>query len=1167
MTINETITAKSGVVLSVEKTILNDAVEVTIQTDNRKKCVLHWGIRRDVRAPWQAPPRSVWPEETRAFDAGAVQSPFLIQNGTNRIAFKLDRSLNVSLIDFVLYFPEENFWDNNSGQNYRIEIPVAEGKKPVVSPMEMLKKEIGQAKISYEHAHYIENEGQVAVIVSRDQGRYHVALLTDLPGSLILHWGTAKRSRYEWLSPPSSLYPPGTTPFGDKAAQTPFADHEGYGRLDFEMSESDAPMGIAFVLRQPDSGRWIKDQGRNFYIPIAVPPEHKVSLGSPELAGIADDIIEKEMSRNSWTLMHRFNLCYDLLDWARNNPEAKALIFVWLRFSALRQLDWQRNYNTKPRELGHALDRLTIKLGELYRDEPGDRELIRLILTTLGRGSDAQRVRDEVLHIMHRHHIKEVSGHFMEEWHQKLHNNTTADDIVICEAYLEFLRSNGNLQRFYERLEQDGVTKQRLESYERPIRSHPDFIPHLRDALIHDFQHFLGILKEVHSGTDLGTAIHNARYLYDEEMHRMMNFLWEHQNDSGMSVITLAEKITEARRRVKERLRGGGSEMRDLLFLDLALENFLRTLIERSLDAHRAADEMAALIGMVIENITLSREDETLDKVFHHWNRLREQRSSGSEWALQTKAVFDRLTQALGTFIDRCHRLLQPKAEFLGRAFHADSWTITLFTEEIVRGRIEFALSMLLRYFDPLLRREAHLGNWQIISRGEGIGQVKRVPDLKSVQGKHFDRPTILITDVVVGNEDISQGVIAVLTPDTTDIVSHVAIRARNAGLLFASCYDSETIARLKSFDGKWIRVGINANGDLTFEESDESAEEKKAPQARRVKTSELSRYEFTVYAVSSNDFTERNVGGKSNNTARLRGKLPEWIGLPSSAALPFGVFEKVLDEADNQEVKSKYEALIRRLGEAEDQTREEILAALRKTVLELKAPPELIPALRRVMNESGLSWPEEQQEEVWTRIKQVWGSKWNERAYLSRRAMGIPDERLFMAVLIQEVIEADYSYVIHTVNPFTGNRDEIYAEVVLGLGEALVANYPGRALSFTCKKGEREPHVLSFPSKSTGVYGGGLIFRSDSNGEDLTDYAGAGLYDSFILSPPRNVSLDYTHEPLVWDEPFRKDFLTSVALIGTEVENVMKSPQDIEGASSKGRWYVVQTRPQVGIE
>ena len=34
----------------------------------------------------------------------------------------------------------------------------------------------------------------------------------------------------------------------------------------------------------------------------------------------------------------------------------------------------------------------------------------------------------------------------------------------------------------------------------------------------------------------------------------------------------------------------------------------------------------------------------------------------------------------------------------------------------------------------------------------------------------------------------------------------------------------------------------------------------------------------------------------------------------------------------------------------------------------------------------------------------QVWASKWNDRAWLSRRARGVPDDALYMAALIQQV-------------------------------------------------------------------------------------------------------------------------------------------------------------------
>ncbi len=105
-----------------------------------------------------------------------------------------------------------------------------------------------------------------------------------------------------------------------------------------------------------------------------------------------------------------------------------------------------------------------------------------------------------------------------------------------------------------------------------------------------------------------------------------------------------------------------------------------------------------------------------------------------------------------------------------------------------------------------------------------------------------------------------------------------------------------------------------------------------------------------------------------------------------------------------------------------------------------------------------------------------------------------------------------------------------------------------------------------SYPGKSVGLYGKGVIFRSDSSGEDLADFAGAGLYDSFLAEEPQQRILDYRGEKLVWDAPFREELLRSVARVGLEVEKLLGSAQDIEGAVAGGKFYVVQTRPQVGL-
>lgn len=52
---------------------------------------------------------------------------------------------------------------------------------------------------------------------------------------------------------------------------------------------------------------------------------------------------------------------------------------------------------------------------------------------------------------------------------------------------------------------------------------------------------------------------------------------------------------------------------------------------------------------------------------------------------------------------------------------------------------------------------------------------------------------------------------------------------------------------------------------------------------------------------------------------------------------------------------------------------------------------------------------------------------------------------------------------------------------------------------------------VIAFPSKGDGMFvPESLIFRSDSNGEDLEGYAGAGLYDSITMDATQTRKVDY---------------------------------------------------------
>jgi len=225
-----------------------------------------------------------------------------------------------------------------------------------------------------------------------------------------------------------------------------------------------------------------------------------------------------------------------------------------------------------------------------------------------------------------------------------------------------------------------------------------------------------------------------------------------------------------------------------------------------------------------------------------------------------------------------------------------------------------------------------------------------------------------------------------------------------------------------------------------------------------------------------------------------------------------------------------------------------------------------LIKQIREKLTVFGITdWPK-----AWQAIKKVWASKFNERAFLATKKIGVRLDKVYMAVLIQTIVKAEYAYVVHTTNPTNGEESEVYVEACRGLGEALVSDMPGAALSFTVVKNkaikdgvkcDKRLKVNSYPNKPIElISNSGFIFRSDSNSEDLPGFAGAGLFDSYALEDETHKRVSYSSDKLVNDTLFREDFMSKVGEIGEVIEDVYDGePQDIEGAySTDGKFYVV---------
>jgi len=408
------------------------------------------------------------------------------------------------------------------------------------------------------------------------------------------------------------------------------------------------------------------------------------------------------------------------------------------------------------------------------------------------------------------------------------------------------------------------------------------------------------------------------------------------------------------------------------------------------------------------------------------------------------------------------------------------------------------------------------------------------------------------------------------------DVLSHIAIRARNQKVLLASCHDEAVLSQMKEVvkAHKYVEVSLDSTQQVVVKAAQGAGTAAAAPAAAaNVKVGAVDLGPSKAkYVLTDKEFAHGCLGGKSNNlqvlrTPQAKAALPAYLTLPTSVALPFGSFDRVLQHPSNANLAgalSKLEASLCGNPSKDEATLEQMRSTI---VTELNAPPELHTELVAACNAVGMGAElTEDAEACFDAIKAVWASKWSARATYSRRACNVPHSALQMAVLCQQVVAGDYAFVLHTTNPVSGAKDEVMGEICVGLGEALVGNYAGRALAFTYNKASKQVAVSGFASKRLGVFlsEDTLIFRSDSNGEDLEGFAGAGLYDSVMAIEADTKAVDYTNDPLTWDPNTRGALLSKLGEVATAIESLTGSAQDIEGVIKGDAVTVVQLRPQV---
>ena len=952
---------------------------------------------------------------------------------------------------------------------------------------------------------------------------------------------------------------------------------------------------VGVLVRNNEDWMMTETESGNLNVPLRAPSAGLV------LKNLAHG--EVPTAPGSGSLFTRFQRVNAQLEEAiEAGPEGAAAVMATLRLSALKQLPWYSGVNYQGKDMAHIQEVLANRLAvAAAKSAHGDaRQLFRAALATMPRGGgNGDDIRNGILNVMRENGIKE--GHrdgledlFLSQWHQKLHSNTTVDDIAICEAYIHFLEGDGEWSAFWSylwknyQLGREDLAGMKNGWKTDGIRGPANHLPHLVDPM----KHFLWILKITHGGGSMDSAMDFARGNMPKDIEYDIDDMLQHRDAPWVP-----NKVVEIRERLSGTWRYGEWVNRDVVLLDIAMEKFYRQRVEGMVTANLSPDEKLGQLEYAIRNVCVGNDFERMSTALAFLRKINSEECGLErwtvEWAKVMDAALDSVSLAMEFHMDTLCSLVQRPADYIGFSGEVDDVWLDNFGEEVVRGHSMFAVSKIHAECVGIIRKAAQRSAWMVVSHGAPelslfAGRVT-IASLEDLQGQDFSAtPMVLMSAKLGGLEDIPPGVTAVLTAGPVDLLSHIAIRCRQMGVLLAAMTDPGGWAELMALSGTLVKVDV-VGEEVVIKESDlgvAASTTVAGPSTGHYIEEIIARLAPNAnspeWLVGPDQYRDGVVGRKSQNLSHLgfsttlasyamlstTMKAGE-LKVPGSRAIPFSGFDRALraDAATLDKVALASAAVAVADESGDFKLRRDALEVLRDVIVyQLKMPSEIAPHLAAAAAAYG---GEVSVQQLYKAVKKVWASKWNERAYLSRKASGVEEEELCMAVLLMELVPADYSFVIHTCNPLNGNTGEVFGEVCIGLGEALVGNEAGSAMSFVAAKTKGFPSIVkSLPSKPVSHHPPEgrttVIARSDSNGEDLEGFAGAGLYESVTVDPTVTKVIDYSDEWLVWDEKRRTALIAKLSELAVAIEIEMGGPQDIEGCIVENTVYILQSRNQI---
>jgi phosphoglucan,water dikinase len=685
---------------------------------------------------------------------------------------------------------------------------------------------------------------------------------------------------------------------------------------------------------------------------------------------------------------------------------------------------------------------------------------------------------------------------------------------------------------------------------------------------VEQFRTFHEELSEFFSAHSLERRLASLEDLADQKQAELIDsFLQKKAGTSPADRLGTLATLTQLRQALaQERSADAGPNAQAFMLADIALENFAFVLVSQIINDRqqpapaKEANSDLPLLALALENLALGgvavEESRTVAAELHAWGQSA---SSGQRHELlRYRASLLRCRRLAEDFGAWIIRRFSTRVEKLGRALRVAESAIQVFCEATIRSHVVFQVSKLADLSLRRTRQQLRLPPWDVLVPGRAAG---RAVALDTLSGAQFKAPAIACLEHATGDEEIPKGIVGIALAHEMPHLSHLGVRARQAGIVFVACEDPQEFSRLQRLAGQTVALEA-APERVQFEPAALVNTSGPIPDVPMLELPQVSPCCDRAW-ISLAEATLGNSGGKAHGARRLW-ELAHQAGAgfsaPAGLVIPFGVMESALEQAPG--IAKEYRELAHKLDGMSPVEFAKGIERLGGLLLKLELPAAIANEVQRhftgplaVRSSADLEDLEQfagaglydsminvPPEGIVEAIRTIWSSLWTARAAESRRAARVAHVQAHMAILIQELIDPEYSFVLHTVDPVTQHPQELSAELVVGLGETLVSGAnAGTPYRLRCAKKSSAVEIQAFANFSQAAHPA----RGQGTRRQILDYS----------------KIDLSRDPSRLEQLGQR-----LCRVGVFIEHSLGAPQDIEGGVVKDRLWVVQSRAQQGL-